>query len=109
MKIKAYRIIGIVLSIYGVVGYLAHLCQPDKFQRFIANPQADFMPALYGSLTSFAFNPFLWLGLFFLWRVDKNLKPAEKSKWLRIIKVYAVYTAAMFVMALILILAPRLK
>lgn len=108
MKIKIYRILGYILAIlFGIVGYIVNICQPDKFQRFIANPNAELFPAVYGSLAALALNPFLWIGVLLLWRADRNENPQKKSKWGKIIKIYAIFTIIIVVITTLLILLPR--
>ncbi|MBM3251343.1 MAG: hypothetical protein FJZ11_00985 [Candidatus Omnitrophica bacterium] len=109
MKIKIYQIIGwILVGLFGLGG-IVNVCQPHKFQRFIANPAADLFPAVYGILASFALNPFLWLGVILLWRADRNKKPNEKSKWGAIIKGYLIFTIAIVIITAVLILIPNLQ
>lgn len=108
MKVRIYRALGYILAIlFGIVGYIVNICQPHKFQRFITNPGADLLSAIYGILGTFAFNPFLWLGLLFLWRADRNESPEKKSKWGKIIKIYAIFTIIMIAITVFLILLAR--
>ncbi len=103
MKVKIYRILGFILAIlFGLVGYLINLCQPYKYQRFLANPSSELFPAVYGGLTSFALNPFLWIGLLLLWRADRNENKEKKSKWGKVIKVYAIFATIMIVIRMLL-------
>lgn len=109
MKIKAYRILGwIIGGLFGVVGGIVNFCQPDKFNRFVSNPAADFLPAVYGILASLAFSPLLWVGVILFWRADRNEKPNEKSRWGAIIKGYLIFTIIMLVITAALILIPNI-
>lgn len=109
MKVKVYRILGWVIGgLSGVVGGLVNFCQPDKFNRFISNPAADFLPAVYGILASIAFSPLLWAGALLFWRADRNEKTNEKSKWGAIIKGYLIFTIVMLVITAMLILIPNI-
>jgi hypothetical protein len=109
MKVKIYRILGYVLAIFfGLIGYIVNLCQPHKFQQFIANPQAELLPAVYGSLTLFALNPFLWIGLLLLWRADRNENKDKESKWSKFIKIYGIFTIIMVLWTAYLIIVPNI-
>jgi len=107
IKVKIYRGIGWFFVVAGIVAYIANIYQHRNFQQFMANPSAEFIPAIFGLLTSFAFNIFLWAGLLALWKADKIKNSDKKSKWLKIIKPYAIFTVIMFVILLIAILFPR--
>lgn len=81
-KIKVYRILGWILLIYGIIGYLVHL-----FWNVL--PRGEVVYAvLFSAVMLCVFNLFLWSGLVFLWRADKNRNPDEKSIWLKVIIIY---------------------
>jgi len=107
-KIRVYRITGWVFVVYGIIGYIASLATPEKFQRFINNPAQELIPALYGSLMLFATNIFLWLGIILNWRADRNEKPDQKSKWGKIIKPYLIFTIVMIMWTGYMVIVPNL-
>ena len=91
-KVKVYRVLGGILSIYGVIGYVA----------YVINKLVEEGPfsAIINALLMFAFNIFLWAGLIFLWRADKNENPNGKSKWSTVINVYVLFSITAIVVAL---------
>lgn len=104
-KAKIYRGLGWFFLIIGIVSYLANAYQTNKFQEFLANPISELIPSLFGLLTSLAFNLFIWAGLLALREADKN---QNKSKWPKIVKVYAIFTGIMALILVMAILIPNL-
>jgi hypothetical protein len=86
-KVKVYRLLGWILFVYGIVGYLAYL-----LKRALESGIVLSYPSIFGTLTSLVFNVFLWAGLVFLWRADKNENPDRKSMWSKIIGIYFVFS-----------------
>jgi len=81
-KVKVYRIlgwlflaIGIIFSFYGLV----YIWDTLFFTGLL------FVPVVLAGL-----NPFLWSGLIFLWRADKNSRPEKKSGWEIILVIFLV-------------------
>jgi len=107
-KIKAYRVLGWILVAYGIIGYLASIANPDKFNRFMSNPSKELMPALFGCLMAFAINIFLWAGIILHWRADRNEAPDKKSKWGMLIKPYLIFLVIMVIWIAYLIIVPNL-
>ncbi len=107
VKVKVYRTIGYIFAVLGIVGYIVNVCQPHKFKQFIANPSAELLPAVFGILGALALNIFLWAGLLALWKADKIENPEKKSKWLKIIKPYAIFTVIMVAIMVLLGLLRR--
>jgi len=90
--------LGSFLVLFGLIFWLVNICQPNKFQRFILNPKADFFPAFFGILGMLALNPFLWIGLILLWKADKKNNPNEKSRLGKVIKIYLIFTTIMIML-----------
>lgn len=107
-KVKTYRIIGYILTVFGILGFIASICQPDKFQQFIANPSVELLPALYGILMLFALNVFLWAGLLSLRKADRLENPDRESKWNKIIRPYKKFLIIMLIITAFLIIIPNL-
>lgn len=107
-KVKTYRTIGYILSVFGALGFIVSICQPEKFQRFMSNPAAEFLPALYGILMVLALNIFLWAGLLSLRKADKLENQDKESKWNKIIRLYKKFLIAMLIITLILIIVPNI-
>ena len=104
-KTKIYRGIGWFFLVIGILSFLVNACQPYKFQQFSANPSAELIPALFGLLSSLAFNIFIWTGLLALRQADKN---QNKSRWPKIVKAYAIFTGVMVLILVLAILIPNL-
>lgn len=92
MKVKVYRVLGGIVSIYGVIGYVAYV--------IIKVVERGTFPAIIAALFMFAFNIFLWAGLILLWRADKNENPNRKSKWSKVINVYVLFSIMAIAVAL---------
>jgi succinate dehydrogenase/fumarate reductase cytochrome b subunit len=111
-KSKGYRILGWFFVVIGIAGglgeYIPKAGQSYEFQQFIANLSTELIPAVFMLLVSFALNYVLWIGLLILWRADKIENPQKKSKWLKIIKPYAIFTVVTTVILLIAILLPAI-
>ena len=107
MKVRIYRILGWLFLILGVLFNLVGICQPSKFQQFIANPLAEFIPSVFGILSSIAFNIFIWTGVVCLRQADIN-EGKNKPKWSKIIKTYAILTAVIVLILVSAILIPNL-
>lgn len=102
-KVKVYRVFGWILFGYGIIGYLANLLYKGM-ERGV-----DFsFSAIFGTLTTFALNFFLWGGLILLWRADRNEKPGEKSKWLKFIIAYGIFSLVFIGMLIMAIIIPNL-
>lgn len=86
-KIKVYRVLGWIFFAYGIIGYLAYLLRKGLESGIVVS-----YSAIFGILTIFVFNVFLWVGLVFLWRADKNENSDKKSVWLRLIKIYIIFS-----------------
>ena len=99
VKGKIYRIIGYTFSIWGVLVFM--------FTLLKASLNAGFLPAALDILGKSAFNIFLWAGLFLLWRADKIKNPEKKSKWLKVIKLYAILPAVMVAIAIFFAIFPH--
>ena len=107
-KIKTYRTLGYILTVFGIVGFILSICQPHKFQSFMANPTAELLPALYGILMVLALNIFLWAGLLSLRKADRLDNPDKESKWNKIIRPYKKFLIVMLIITVILIIVPNI-
>ena len=99
-KVKVYRVLGGILSVYGIIGYVAYV-----LKKVI---EEGTFPATISALFMFAFNIFLWAGLILLWRADKNENPDKKSKWLKAIKVYVTLSLTIIIAMLALPIIVRM-
>lgn len=95
-KIEVYRVLGYLSLAYGVIIYLAHLLHKGLKAGIVLSS-----PVVLGELTVFALNIFVWAGLILLWRADKNEYPGMKSKWVKFIKIYIIFTVVVIVTALV--------
>jgi len=91
-KAKIYRTIGWTFTILGIVKYAAYffMLMPYKYARLIENPSAGLFPAVYGSLMLLTVQYFLWIGIIFHWRADKNEHPGKGSFWEKMLLGYIV-------------------
>lgn len=69
-------------------GSLSYALQSIIEEGIIVLSYAGVVDALFG----FVINIFLWAGLILLWRADKKENPDKKSKWLRVIKAYIIFS-----------------
>ena len=95
-KVKVYRVLGRILSIYGIIGYIAYVLKKIVEVATIA--------AIIDALFMFVFNIFLWAGLILLWRADKNEYPDRKSNWLKTIRVYVILSVILSLTIIIVML-----
>ena len=103
-KVKIYRVLGGILSILGMFGWLSYALQSILEEGIIVLSYAAVVDALFG----FVINIFLWAGLILLWRADKNENPDKKSKWATVMKVYAVFSITAIMATLVFPIFVRL-
>ena len=99
-KVKVYRVLGGILSVYGIIVYVAYV-----LKKLL---DTGIVPSIISALFMFALNVFLWSGLILLWRADKNESPAKKSKWLKAIEVYAILSLTLIISMLVLPIIVRM-
>ena len=101
-KIKVYRVFGWVLFWYGIIGYVS-------YSLYKGGKGIDFLlPTILGALNELAFNVFLWAGLILLWLADRNENPDKKSKWVKFIIIYGVFTLINIGLIIAAIIIPNL-
>jgi len=99
-KVKVYRVLGGILSVYGIIGYIAYV-----LKKLL---DTGIVPSIISALFMFALNVFLWAGLVLLWQADKNENPEKSSKWLKTIKVYFILSLTIIIAMLALPIIVRI-
>ncbi|MFH2146104.1 MAG: hypothetical protein ABII75_08790 [Candidatus Omnitrophota bacterium] len=94
-KIKLYRVIGWIFIAISVPYYIQTLLQSEIPQEL----SGDFIQkisffAFIGAMM-LIYNVFLWVGILFHWRADRNENPQKKSNWGKAIKILLVLAAVL--------------
>ena len=101
-KPEKYRQIGMFILV--LFGFGSFLSSWKDFQIIFNNPSVELVSTVFGILANFALNPLIWVGILLYRWADRIETPSLLSPWLKIIKIYGVFTLfVLLVMAYLII------
>jgi len=77
-KIRIYRVLGLILIAYGIVGFLCYFVKQVSEAGMNALSYGFFL----GKLSMYAINPFFWAGWILLKKAMKNDPTIKRPTWL---------------------------
>ena len=97
---KIYRVSGLILIAYGIVGFICYLITRAS-EKGLNIMTYSF---LIGMLTIYAINPFFWVGRFLFHKAIKNDQTIKKPTWLLWLLNSYVVCGSIIVVLLVIVL-----